>query len=128
MRITILFLALVVISLGKPVYDFKKSYVINLTPLNFADQVSKYRQNTNYVSIVQFYKYSGTNYFIQMVNLLHLYHKWTSGPTNSEEFLGLEPLIVMNIKVSARKKESLNNQLSKLFLQCLSQFSPLKTN
>lgn len=128
MRITILFLALVVISLGKPVYDFKKSYVINLTPLNFADQVSKYRQNTNYVSIVQFYKYSGTNYFIQMVNLLHLYHKWTNGPTNSEEFLGLEPLIVMNIKVSARKKESLNIQLSKLFLQCLSQFSPLKTN
>lgn len=31
---------------------------MNLTPLNFADQVSKYRQNTNYVSVVQFYKHS----------------------------------------------------------------------
>lgn len=44
------------LALSKPIYDFKKSYVINLTPLNYADQVTKYRQNTNYVSIVQFYK------------------------------------------------------------------------
>jgi hypothetical protein len=105
MRITILILALLVVSLAKPIYDFKKSYVINLTPINFADQVSKYRQNTNYVSIVQFYKYSGTNYFIQMENHSHLYHKWTSGPINSEEFLGLELLIVINTKISVINKE-----------------------
>lgn len=59
MKITIVILCLVVMSLAKPIYDFKKSYVMNLTPLNFADQVSKYRQNTNYVSVVQFYKHSG---------------------------------------------------------------------
>lgn len=59
MKITIFLFVLIVVSLGKPIYDFKKSYVINLTPVNYADQVSKYRQNTNYVSVVQFYKHSG---------------------------------------------------------------------
>lgn len=61
MKITIFLLSLILVSLSKPVYDLKKSYVINLTPLNYNDQVTKYRQNTNYVSVVQFYKYSGTN-------------------------------------------------------------------
>lgn len=46
--------------LGKPVYDFKKSYVTQLTNFNFKDQVTKIRQNTNYVAVVQFYKYNGT--------------------------------------------------------------------
>jgi len=58
MKITIFLLSLILVSLSKPVYDLKKSYVINLTPLNYNDQVTKYRQNTNYVSVVQFYKYA----------------------------------------------------------------------
>lgn len=60
MKITILLVLLIGLALAKPVYDLKKSYVANLTPLNYNDQVSKYRQNTHYVSVVQFYKYSGT--------------------------------------------------------------------
>lgn len=64
MKITIFLFFLIMVSLAKPIYDFKKSYVINLTPLNYADQVSKYRQNTNYVSVVQFYKHSGKIWLI----------------------------------------------------------------
>lgn len=61
MKIIVFFLSLILVSLSKPVYDLKKSYIINLTPLNYNDQITKYRQNTNYVSVVQFYKYSGNN-------------------------------------------------------------------
>lgn len=56
MKSTLIILALVVVAIGAPIYNFKKSYIMNLTPLNFEDQVSKYRHNTHYVSIVQFYK------------------------------------------------------------------------
>lgn len=59
MRTLILVLCLLVLSLSKPIYNFKTSYVIQLTPLNFGDQVAKYRQNTHYVSVVHFYKSSG---------------------------------------------------------------------
>lgn len=59
----VLILVLVVLALwtaeSKPIYDFKKSYVSQLTTINFKDQVEKIRQNTNYVSIVHYYKYSG---------------------------------------------------------------------
>lgn len=55
----IIFVLVVSLSISKPIYDFKKSYVLNLTPINYADQVTKYRQNTNYVSVVQFYKSTG---------------------------------------------------------------------
>ena len=48
---------LVIVVTGKPIYDFKTSYVTQLTDFNFKDQVTKIRQNTNYVSLVQFYKY-----------------------------------------------------------------------
>ena len=44
---------------AKPIYDFKTSYVTQLTNFNFKDQVTKIRQNTNYVAVVQFYKYNG---------------------------------------------------------------------
>jgi hypothetical protein len=54
-------LALFSISSAKPIYNFKTSYVTQLTTLNFKDQVTKIRQNTNYVSIVHFYKYNGKN-------------------------------------------------------------------
>lgn len=46
-------------SFSKPIYDFKSSYVTQLTNFNFKDQVTKIRQNTNYVAVVQFYKYNG---------------------------------------------------------------------
>lgn len=60
MKITLVLFLVLSMALAKPVYDHKKSYITNLTPLNYNDQVSKYRQNTHYVSVVQFYKYSGT--------------------------------------------------------------------
>lgn len=44
---------------AKPIYEFKSSYVTQLTNFNFKDQVTKIRQNTNYVAVVQFYKYGG---------------------------------------------------------------------
>lgn len=50
---------MLVVSLHKPIYNFKTSYVLQLNPLNFGDQVAKYRQNTHYVSVVHFYKASG---------------------------------------------------------------------
>lgn len=55
---------------SKAIYDFKKSYVNQLTNFNFKDQVEKIRQNTNYVSIVHFYKYSGTSKFIRKMALV----------------------------------------------------------
>lgn len=60
---TILGLLVIILSVlvsAKPIYDFKVSYVTQLTDFNFKDQVTKIRQNTNYVSLVQFYKYNGT--------------------------------------------------------------------
>lgn len=55
----ILLISLSIISITtKPIYNFKKSYVTQLTSFNFKDQVEKIRQNTNYVSLVHFYKYS----------------------------------------------------------------------
>lgn len=59
MKKTILILSLLALSLSKPIYNFKTSFLTNLTPLNFADQVSKYRQNTHYVSVVHFFQSSG---------------------------------------------------------------------
>jgi len=50
---------LLAVSMGKPVYNFKTSYVTQLTDFNFKDQVTKIRQNTNYVAIVHFYKFNG---------------------------------------------------------------------
>lgn len=58
---SLLILLILTLALSKSIYDLKKSYVINLTPLNYNDQVTKYRQNTNYVSVVQFYKANGNS-------------------------------------------------------------------
>jgi hypothetical protein len=54
-------LGVVILAAAKPIYDFKTSYVTQLTDFNFKDQVTKIRQNTNYVALVQFYKYNGNN-------------------------------------------------------------------
>ena len=62
--------ALLVVAACKPVYDYHKTYITQLTNINFKDQVSKIRQNTNYVSIVHFYKYDGTPPLTQMASLL----------------------------------------------------------
>jgi hypothetical protein len=59
---------LLVLVSSKAVYNHKVSYVTQLTDFNFKDQVTKIRQNTNYVSIVHFYKYNGIHSFIQMEN------------------------------------------------------------
>lgn len=58
-QILLVLACLLSLALGKPIYDFKKSYVTQLTNFNFKDQVTKIRQNTNYVAVVQFYKYNG---------------------------------------------------------------------
>jgi hypothetical protein len=55
----IIFVLLIATVLTKPIYDFSKSYVTQLTNFNFNDQINKIRQTTNYVSIVHFYKYNG---------------------------------------------------------------------
>lgn len=55
----LLLLACSILASGKAIYDFRSSYVTQLTNLNFKDQVTKIRQNTNYVAVVQFYKYNG---------------------------------------------------------------------
>ena len=57
--ILVLVLSLIQLAHTKPVYDFKTSYLTQLTDFNFKDQVTKIRQNTNYVAVVQFYKYNG---------------------------------------------------------------------
>lgn len=100
MKSLTIFLTLIQLLVGKLIYDFKKSYVINLTPNNYVDQISKYRQNTNYVSIVQFYKYSGIkiSLILQIVNHYNLYLKWIIGQLTIEVFLELEQQIVINIK------------------------------
>jgi hypothetical protein len=113
MRIVIVVLSLILLSLGKPIYDFKKSYVINLTPLNYGDQVSKYRQNTNYVSVVQFYKHSGTGWTMQMANPCPLSPRWISGPTNTEGFFGSARWTVSSMRHSVKSKELLNTPHSK---------------
>ena len=51
-------------SIAKPIYDFKTSYITTLTSFNFKDQVTKIRQNTNYVAIVHYYKYTGNSTLI----------------------------------------------------------------
>jgi hypothetical protein len=66
---------------SKPIYDFKTSYITQLTYINFKDQVSKIRQNTNYVSIVHYYKYSGNLLFIKdgsSLNLAKDFDTWTT--------------------------------------------------
>ena len=59
MKNTLLLVVLVLIAgtTAKAIYNFKTSYVTQLTDFNFKDQVTKIRQNTNYVAIVHFYKY-----------------------------------------------------------------------
>lgn len=76
--LAILFLLGLLVS-SKPVYDFKTSYVTQLTDFNFKDQVTKIRQNTNYVAIVQFYKYDGKDLSIQMGNLKASLNSSTNG-------------------------------------------------
>ena len=55
----VVLMALVTLGISKPVYNHKTSYVTQLTDFNFRDQITKIRQNTNYVGIVHFYKFNG---------------------------------------------------------------------
>lgn len=85
--LAILFLLGLLVS-SKPVYDFKTSYVTQLTDFNFKDQVTKIRQNTNYVAIVQFYKYDGKDLPIQMGNLKASLNSSTNGFISTTESSG----------------------------------------
>ena len=85
MNKSLTFLVLVALALlfvdSKPIYDFKTSYITQLTTINFKDQVSKIRQNTNYVSIVHYYKYSGNLFIIEdgvSLNLAKDFDTWTT--------------------------------------------------
>eukprot|EP00919_Chromeraceae_sp_WS-2016_P065243 GHVR01154404.1.p2 GENE.GHVR01154404.1~~GHVR01154404.1.p2 ORF type:complete len:128 (-),score=12.77 GHVR01154404.1:824-1207(-) len=59
---------------SKQIYDFKKSYVTQLTDFNFKDQVNKIRKNPNSVSIVPFYKEDDG----QSVNLVPEIDEWNN--------------------------------------------------
>lgn len=96
-QILLSILLLTFLTSSKPIYDFKTSYITQLTDFNFKDQVTKIRQNTNYVSIVNFYKFSGKRNLIQMVNLKNLLVLLTNGSISTTAFLELEPSIAMNI-------------------------------
>lgn len=79
MRTWIVIWTLLGVAMGAALYDFKTSYVLQLTPLNFGDQVAKYRQNTHYVSVVHFYSAAGTSTLMQMANQLTSFPTWTAG-------------------------------------------------
>lgn len=99
-----LLLALATISFAKPVYDFKTSYVTQLTDFNFKDQVTKIRQNTNYVSLVQFYKYNGNTSPMQMENHSLLLSNLMNGCTSTTECSEWEQWTAMSIPNCARRK------------------------
>lgn len=94
-------LAMFSLTEGKPIYDFRSSYVTQLTNFNFKDQVTKIRQNTNYVAVVQFYKYNGKSMLIQMANHCPLLKNSMNGFMNITESSGSEQLIAMSTPNSA---------------------------
>ena len=71
---------LAIITHSKPVYDYHNSYITQLTQINFKDQVTKIRQNTNYVSVVHFYKYNGKHRVTQTELPSR---EWKSSPSGS---------------------------------------------
>ena len=87
MNTNTLLLALILAALAsaKPVYDFKTSYVTQLTNFNFKDQVTKIRQNTNYVAVVHFYKYNGNTCPKQTQSHLPSHLNSTNGSTSTTE-------------------------------------------
>ena len=109
-------LILAVVSVAKPVYDHKTSYITQLTNFNFRDQVTKIRQNTNYVAIVHFYKYNGKKLAIQMRNHFPLVNSLTNGSTSTMASLGLALLIAINIQSFALTKISKFSRLSRCIL------------
>ncbi len=74
---------LLLLASAKPIYDFKTSYITQLTDFNFRDQVTKIRQNTNSVSVVHFYKYDGKCVLIQMDSLSSSGKSSTNGPIST---------------------------------------------
>ena len=101
----VVLLVLATIAIGKPVYNHKTSYVTQLTDFNFKDQVTKIRQNTNYVSIVQFYKYDGKCSPMKIASPCSLLLKLTIGSTNTTVCSRLEQLTVSNTLRFARMKQ-----------------------
>ena len=120
----LLLLCLSISSLAKPIYDFKSSYVTQLTNFNFKDQVTKIRQNTNYVAVVHFYKYNGNASVRQMGNRSHLLRILIIGSISTMEFLGLEPLIAISIVSFAHRRVLLSSLQLKFILLLLFQLQP----
>lgn len=114
--LTLLLLCLAISSFAKPIYDFKSSYVTQLTNFNFKDQVTKIRQNTNYVAVVHFYKYNGRHSIRQMANLFPSLRILIIGLISTMGSLGLEPLIAINIVSFAPMRVSLFSLHSKFIL------------
>lgn len=99
-------LALTMVALSKPVYDHKTSYVTQLTDFNFKDQVTKIRQNTNYVSLVQFYKYDGNTSSTQTGNPSPSPNSSTNGCTNTTASSESEQSIATPTPNYARRRTS----------------------
>lgn len=89
--ISVLVFLLLSLAHAKPIYDFKTSYITQLNDFNFKDQVTKIRQNTNYVSIVQFYKYNGNTITIQTANRKLLSNSSTNGSISTTVSSESEP-------------------------------------
>ena len=115
-----LLLLITVLTTSKPVYNHKTSYITQLTNFNFKDQVTKIRQNTNYVAIVHFYKFNGNSTPIQMENHKPLPHNLINGSINTMVSSESEPSIVINIPKSAKIKVSMSSPPSKSILPHLS--------
>jgi hypothetical protein len=102
--IIVLLIALVALAASKPVYNHKTSYVTQLTDFNFKDQVTKIRQNTNYVAIVHFYKYDGKTMSMQTASRWPLLPNWTSGSTSIMASSASEASTAMSTPRSAKTK------------------------
>ena len=57
--LSLFFLVLLNITLSKPIYDAKKSYVFPLTKLNFEGKIAKIRQTTKEITLIQYFKFNG---------------------------------------------------------------------
>lgn len=95
---------LVAVVRGKAIYDFRSSYVTQLTNFNFKDQVTKIRQNTNYVAVVQFYKHGGSDQAMQTANPWDSPRSLMSGCASITASSASAPSTVTTTPASARRR------------------------
>jgi len=46
-KVVVLLLCLMSVSVGKDIYNYKKSYITPITSMNFKNQIQKIRETTN---------------------------------------------------------------------------------